>query len=65
MISYKQLAENFIERDNEAVDEYNNGYKSIENRIDFINERLKDLCTVMVILLNKLDENERESTNTS
>lgn len=64
-ISYKEIADKFIERDNNAVSQFN-GYYSVyseSERLRFLEGRVKDLCDVVIVLLDKLEEQNKDNKN--
>lgn len=64
-ISYKEIADKFIERDNNAVAQFNiyNSVYSESGRLLFLEGRVKDLCDVVIVLLDKLEEQNKEITS--
>lgn len=60
--SHGLMREKFLERDKKAIESLNNrnygfgGPLSIEDRLFFVEERLIDLCGVVVKLLDELDK---------
>lgn len=63
----KQLAREFFERDNEALDQLQNwihGPITESRRLAFLEGRVADLAQVVITLLMQLD-NERQSKTTN
>lgn len=60
--SHKLMRDKFLERDKKAIETLNNrnygfgGPMSIEERLFFVEERLYDLCGVVMKLLDELDK---------
>lgn len=64
--SHKLMREKFLERDRKAIEALNNrnygfgGPWSSEERLLFVEDRLTDLCGVVVKLLEELDKAEKK-----
>lgn len=59
-LTYREVRESFLERDNDAVSEFQNSVYSatIEGRISFISARLEDTMQVLLYVLRRLVEEE-------
>lgn len=66
-ISYKELLERFKQRDDEAIRgleysawKYNNDFDRLYARLEFTEGRLKDICQVVMHLLEKLEDEKNK-----
>jgi len=58
-VSAQYLLDNFLRRDNDAVDKYNSDIQCIESTLHFVNSRLQDVTMLCVFLLEREAERER------
>lgn len=58
-MKYREVARRLIERDQAALDEItNSGHRGIEDQLAFVSGRAHDTAAALILLLNKLADDE-------